>query len=97
MGQNWELALDYVEIRTCNCDAGFEIVNNNSKIRRLTADRQTRIYLLKNAADFIEVKMEDLLQARDGKNYGWPFDKETPFDFKLEKNRILEIRQQYFP
>lgn len=97
-GTGHVLRLDFVEIRECNCDAGFEIINKNSKLRSFTADAKTRVQLLKNAAEYRTASLEELSAGLAGKNFGWPFDNSTPFEFHFDgENHIREIRQIYFP
>jgi len=95
----WEITLDFVEIRDCNCDAGFEIVNTNKKLRRFTLSEKTKILLLKNAGEYREATITDLAAARDGKDFGWRFDKDCPFEFRFDaKNKtVVEMRQVYLP
>lgn len=95
----WEISLDFVEIRDCNCDAGFEIVNTNKKLRRFFLSEKTKILLLKNAGEYREATVTDLAAGRDGKNFGWPFGADTPFEFRFDaKNKtVVEMRQVYLP
>lgn len=99
VGQQWLLDLDFVEIRECHCDAGFEVVNKNTKIRSYHATNTTRILLLKNAGEHYAVQMDDLIAARKGKNFGWPFTPTTPFEFQFDATGkiIIEMRQTYEP
>ncbi len=95
----WNIVLDFVDIRDCNCDAGFEIINANKKLRTFTLDKNVKIQLLKNAGEYVDATVTDLAAARDGKNFGWPFSRDTPFEFRFDptQKRVIEIRQIYFP
>lgn len=91
--------LDFVEVRDCNCDSGIQIVNQNKKLRSFQAGKAVKIELLKNAAEYRAATVADLEAGLAGKNYGWPFDRSTPFEFRFDaaNRRILEIRQIYLP
>jgi hypothetical protein len=98
-GTSARLKLDYVEIRDCDCDGGFEIVNNNPLIRTFTTTSKTKIFLLKNSTEFFRATMIELIDGRKGQDLGWSFDKTTPFALTVDegKKQIVEIRQIYFP
>ncbi len=98
-GATYTLLLDFVEIRDCNCDSGIEIVNANPKLREYTIDRNTKIWLLKNPGELFKAAPQDMIAGRNGKNFGWPFEKDTPFEFHFAAGakRILEMRQVYLP
>lgn len=91
--------LDFVEVRDCNCAGGIEIVNENDKLRNFTLDEKVKIRLLKDASDYADATPEQLAAGRDGKNFGWPFSADTPFEFRFDaaQKRVIEIRQIYFP
>ena len=98
-GTTARLKLDYVEIKDCDCDGGFEISNTNPLIRTFTTTKKTKIFLLKDASQFFQATMIQLIDGRKGQDLGWYFDKTTPFELTVDegKKQILEIRQIYFP
>jgi hypothetical protein len=98
-GTTARLKLDYVEIKECDCDGGFEIVNNNPLIRTFTTTSKTKIFLLRNSTQFFKATMIQLIDGRKGQDLGWYFDKATPFELTVDeaKKQIVEIRQMYFP
>lgn len=95
----WRVQLDFVEMRDCHCDAGYEIVNKNTKLRTYQIDTAAFIWLLKNAGEYLQATPQDLIAGRKGKKLGWPFDEKTPFEFRFdaENKRVLEMRQVYLP
>ncbi len=98
----WTVKLDYVEVKDCNrddCPAGIEISNQNPLIRTFRFTRNTRILLLKNAGEYFQATPQQLIQGLGGRNFGWSFDKYTPFYIKVDEARreILELKQMYLP
>lgn len=95
----WKIVLDFVEVRDCNCAGGIEVVNKNDKLRTFTFDTKVKIRLLKDAGAYADATPEQLAAGRDGKNFGWPFSADTPFEFRFDaaQKRVVEIRQIYFP
>ncbi len=98
----WTIKLDYVEVKDCNrddCPAGIEVSNQNPLIRTFRFTRSTRIYLLKNAGEYFQATPQQLIQGLGGKNFGWSFDRYTPFYIRVNEARreILELRQMYLP
>ena len=93
------IKLDYVEIRDCDCDGGFEVVNNNPLIRAFTTTAKTKIFLLKDSSQYFTATLAQLIEGRKGKDLGWLFEKSTPFELQVDeaKKQITEIRQIYFP
>lgn len=98
-GSTARIKLDYVEIRECDCDDDFEIVNNNPLIRTFTTTSKTKVFLLKNSSEYFNATILQLIDGRKGKDQGWSFEKSTPFDIVVDeaKKQIVEIRQLYFP
>lgn len=105
-GTKATLKLDYVEFRECqvpegdtSCDTDMVIVNDNPKIRTFVTTAKTKIMLLKNAGAFFSATMQQLVDGRKGKDLGWLFTKDQPFDITVDetKGQIVEIRQIYFP
>lgn len=98
-GATARIKLDYVEIRSCDCDDDFEIVNNNPLIRTFTTTPKTRVFLMKNSSEYFNASLLQLVDGRKGKDQGWSFEKSTPFDIVVDeaKKQIAEIRQIYFP
>lgn len=95
----WQIVLDFVEIRDCNCAGGIEVVNKNGKLRTFTLDKKVKIRLLKDASEYADATPEQLAAGRDGRNFGWPFSADTPFEFRFDaaQKQVTEIRQVYFP
>lgn len=98
----WTVKLDYVEVKDCNrddCPAGIEISNQNPLIRTFRFTRNTKILLLKNAGEYFQATPQQLIQGLGGRNFGWSFDKYTPFYIKVNeaKREILELKQMYLP
>lgn len=98
----WTVKLDYVEVKDCNrddCPAGIEISNQNPLIRTFRFTRNTKILLLKNAGEYFQATPQQLIQGLGGRNFGWSFDKYTPFYIKVDEARreILELKQMYLP
>jgi hypothetical protein len=94
------LTLDYVEIRECDCDGGFEIRNDNPQLRTFALASSARILLLRNASGTtFRATVQQLVDARKGRDFGWYFDKDTPLRFTVDEGTrvITEIRQIYFP
>lgn len=98
----WTVKLDYVEVKDCNrddCPAGIEISNQNPLIRTFRFTRNTKILLLKNAEEYFQATPQQFIQGLGGRNFGWSFDKYTPFYIKVDeaKREILELKQMYLP
>ncbi len=98
----WTVKLDYVEVKDCNrddCPAGIEISNQNPLIRTFRFTRNTKILLLKNAGEYFQATPQQLIQGLGGRNFGWSFNKYTPFYIKVDETRreILELKQMYLP
>ncbi len=98
----WTVKLDYVEVKDCNrddCPAGIEISNQNPLIRTFRFTRNTKILLLKNAGEYFQATPQQLIQGLGGRNFGWSFNKYTPFYIKVDEARreILELKQMYLP
>lgn len=98
----WTVKLDYVEVKDCNrddCPAGIEISNQNPLIRTFRFTPNTKILLLKNAGEYFQATPQQLIQGLGGRNFGWSFDKYTPFYIKVDEARreILELKQMYLP
>ena len=98
----WTVKLDYVEVKECNrddCPSGIEISNQNPLIRTFRFTPQTKIFLLKNAGAYFQATPQQLIQGLGGRDFGWSFDKYTPFYIKVNeaKREILELKQKYLP
>ncbi|GEM85151.1 hypothetical protein [Meiothermus hypogaeus] len=98
----WTVKLDYVEVKDCNrddCPAGIEVSNQNPLIRTFRFTPSTKIWLLKNAGEYFQATPQQLIQGLGGRNFGWSFDKYTPFYIKVNEARreILELKQMYLP
>ncbi|MCS7067278.1 MAG: hypothetical protein RMK51_06500 [Meiothermus sp.] len=98
----WTVKLDYVEVKDCHrddCPAGIEISNQNPLIRTFRFTRSTKILLLKNAGEYFQATPQQLIQGLGGRNFGWSFDRDTPFYIKVDEARreILELKQMYLP
>lgn len=99
IGANRFMVLDFVEIRDCNCDSGIKIVNDNNKLRRFRFTKTSKIWLLKNPGEYAQATLQQFLDAREGKHFGYGFDSQTPFEFRFDSagKKILEMRQVYLP
>ncbi len=98
----WTIKLDYVEVRDCNrddCPAGLEISNQNPLLRTFRFTPSTRIFLLKSAGEYFQATPQQLIQGLGVRNFGWSFDKYTPFYIRVNeaKREIIELRQMYLP
>ncbi|GIW34728.1 hypothetical protein [Meiothermus sp.] len=98
----WTVKLDYVEVKDCNrddCPAGIEVSNQNPLIRTFRFTPSTKIWLLKNAGEYFQATPQQLIQGLGGRNFGWSFNKYTPFYIKVNEARreILELKQMYLP
>lgn len=95
----WNIKADYIVIRETDNVQGFEIINQNPLIRTFKITPKTRIKLLKSAGEYFNATVQQLIQGRKGKDFGWMFDVYTPFYLKVnDKDRtVIEMTQMYLP
>lgn len=73
--------------------------NQNPLIRTFRFNPSTKIWLLKNAGEYFQATPQQLIQGLGGKNFGWSFDRYTPFYIKVNeaKREILELHRMDLP